>query len=166
MKKPIGPIRLALGAAAMLFLVIGAGLALAAGGSVSIVEQNGQYKFRPASLTVAEGTTVTWTNNSDAPHTVTADGRLFDSGQVDENGTFEQTFSTAGEFAYHCAFHDYMHGTVRVLAAGQTPPPTDTTPAGGTGSASIPWLPLLGAGLAVIVLGRLGQRALVARERP
>jgi len=166
MKHPSRRVWLALATGALLLLALGPGLAIAAGGSVSIVEEDEQYKFQPGNISVAAGETVTWTNNSDAPHTVTADDAAFDSGTFDENETFEQTFDTAGQFAYHCEIHDYMHGTVTVLAAGATPPPTDTvdsTPTSGSGA--IPWLSLLAAGAALIILGRLGQRALVARER-
>src|SRR5947209_13270003 len=36
---------------------------------VQIVEQNGQYSFQPATLSIKKGTQVVWTNMSDAPHT-------------------------------------------------------------------------------------------------
>ena len=157
---------LALGVGALVVLALGPALAIAAGDAVSIVEQDDQYKFQPADLSVAEGTTLRWTNNSDAPHTVTADdGKAFASDQLAENDTWEETFDTAGTYAYHCRIHDYMHGTVTVLAAGATPPPTDAAPAQGSPAGGVPWLPLLAAAAAVIVLGGLGQRALVARER-
>src|SRR5438876_1170868 len=46
---------------------------------VKIVEQNGQYSFQPATLTIAKGTKITWTNASDAPHTVTSDTNAFNT---------------------------------------------------------------------------------------
>ena len=65
------------------------------------------FSFQPASLTVSVGTTVTWTNNDSASHTVTADDGSFKSGTLGKGETFSQTFATAGTFAYHCAFlHD------------------------------------------------------------
>jgi plastocyanin len=166
MNSPSKRVALALGAAGGLLLTLSAGLALAANGAVSIVEDQGQYKFSPAKVTVQAGSKVVWTNNSDAPHTVTADDSSFDSGSFSENGSFEQTFSTPGEFGYHCTIHDYMHAKVTVVAANASQPPTDTAAAGTSGSAGLPWLPLLAGGGALIVFSVLGQRALVARKRP
>jgi plastocyanin len=82
----------------------------AAGSTVSIAS----FSFQPAALTVAVGTTVTWTNNDSASHTVTADDGSFKSGRLDKGGTFSQTFATAGTFAYHCAFHSSMTATITV----------------------------------------------------
>ena len=159
-------VALAFAVAGTLLLALSAGLALAANGSVSIVEDQGQYKYSPANVTVQAGSKVVWTNNSDAPHTVTADDSTFDSGSFNENGTFEQTFSTPGEFAYHCTIHSYMQAKVTVVAANASQPPTDTAAAGTAGGGtSLPWLPLLAGGGALIVFSVLGQRALVARKR-
>jgi plastocyanin len=72
------------------------------------------FAFDPAEITVAAGTTVTWTNEDVAPHTVTADDGPFDSGRLDQGGSFSQTFDQPGSFAYHCEFHPSMHGTVVV----------------------------------------------------
>jgi plastocyanin len=82
----------------------------AAGTAVSIAS----FSFQPAALTVAVGTTVTWTNNDSASHTVTADDGSFKSGTLGKGGTFSQTFATAGTFAYHCAFHSSMTATITV----------------------------------------------------
>jgi plastocyanin len=82
----------------------------AAGSTVSIAS----FSFQPAALTVPVGTTVTWTNNDSASHTVTADDGSFKSGTLGNGGTFSQTFATAGTFAYHCAFHSSMTGTITV----------------------------------------------------
>jgi plastocyanin len=79
--------------------------------SVSIANMS----YSPASLTLKKGTKVTWTNNDDVAHTVTADtGNAFDSGNMDKGKTFSFTFNTAGTFAYHCTYHPNMHGTVTV----------------------------------------------------
>jgi plastocyanin len=83
----------------------------AAGGSaVSIAN----FAFALASMTVAVGTTVTWTNNDSAGHTVTADDGSFKSDALATGATFSQTFATAGTFAYHCAIHSSMKGTITV----------------------------------------------------
>ena len=72
------------------------------------------FSFQPAALTVSVGTTVTWTNNDSASHTVTADDGSFKSGTLGKGETFSQTFATAGTFAYHCAIHSSMTGTITV----------------------------------------------------
>jgi plastocyanin len=82
-----------------------------------MVENGGVYSFSPATLTITKGTTVTWTNKSDAPHTVTSDNNAFTgSGNLAENQTFQMTFTTAGTFTYHCAIHSYMKATITVTA--------------------------------------------------
>jgi plastocyanin len=111
--------------------------------------------FAPASVTVSQGSTVTWTNNdAGIPHTVSADGGTFDSGNLTTGQTFSQTFSTAGSFPYHCNIHPQMTGTVTVTGAGggaTTTPASGTTPAAGTqqpqqqGTAAAP---AVGSGLA------------------
>jgi plastocyanin len=72
------------------------------------------FSFQPATITVPVGTTVTWTNNDSASHTVTADDGSFKSESLGSGATFSQTFATAGTFAYHCAIHSTMKGTVVV----------------------------------------------------
>jgi plastocyanin len=84
---------------------------------VKIVEQNDQYAFQPATLTIAKGTKVTWTNTSDAPHTVTSDSNAFTaSSSLQQNQTFSMTFNTAGTYAYHCSIHPYMKATITVTS--------------------------------------------------
>jgi amicyanin len=79
--------------------------------SISIVNMG----YSPADISVKKGTKVTWTNNDDVAHTVTADsGNAFDSGNMDKGKTFSFTFNTAGTFAYHCTYHPNMHGKVTV----------------------------------------------------
>ena len=75
--------------------------------------------FKPATLSVTAGTTVTWAWDSDGrTHTVTSDdGSSFDSNQK-SSGTFQHTFASAGTFAYHCEIHPtIMKGTITVTAA-------------------------------------------------
>jgi plastocyanin len=120
----------------LLFAVIGALVALLMVGSsvaavttagVKIGETNDKYNFRPLTAYVNIGGTVTWTNGSDAAHTVTSDaGSELASSTFGAGKTFKHTFATTGTFAYHCSIHTYMVGKVVVLAAGVTPPPTDT----------------------------------------
>lgn len=84
-----------------------------------MTDSSGSFAFSPATLTVSVGTTVTWTNMTGAPHTVTSnDGKSFDSGINTpigaQGGTFSFTFTKAGTFAYHCQFHTFMMGTIIV----------------------------------------------------
>jgi plastocyanin len=93
--------------------------------AVSIVD----FSFEPAILDVAAGTTVVWTNDGRAPHTVTGD--FADSGVLEPGQTFSYTFAESGEFDYHCAIHPNMTGTISVSAAAAAestptaPPATD-----------------------------------------
>ena len=82
----------------------------ASGTSVSIVN----FAFSPATLNVALGTTVIWTNNDSTTHTVTSDTGVFNSGGMGQNATFSYTFNTAGTYTYYCSVHTYMKGTVVV----------------------------------------------------
>jgi plastocyanin len=81
-----------------------------AGGTVTI--QN--LAFGPTTLTIAAGTTVTWTNKDSVQHTVTADDGSFDSGKLASGSTFSQTFSKPGTYAYHCTIHSSMKATITV----------------------------------------------------
>ncbi len=72
------------------------------------------FAFDPDPLEIPVGTTVTWTNQDTAPHTATADDGSFDSGRLDNGGTFSFTFDTPGTYPYHCDIHPRMTGTIVV----------------------------------------------------
>jgi len=72
------------------------------------------FKFNPATLTVPVGTTVTWTNQDEEPHTVAAKDGSFHSPGMDSHGTYSFTFATAGSYDYICSIHPFMTGTVVV----------------------------------------------------
>jgi plastocyanin len=72
------------------------------------------FAFSVGTLTVASGTTVTWTNNDGTTHTVTADDNSFDSGNIAPGGTFSHKFTSAGTVAYHCAIHTSMKASIVV----------------------------------------------------
>jgi plastocyanin len=91
--------------------------------SVSILNGTGiqqSLNYQPASVTVAKGGTVTWTNNDyQIAHTVTSvsvpsGASSFDSGQMNYTATFKVTFSVDGTYTYVCSYHPWMHGTVIV----------------------------------------------------
>ncbi|HEY6575990.1 MAG TPA: cupredoxin domain-containing protein [Mycobacterium sp.] len=72
------------------------------------------FKFNPATLTVPVGSTVTWTNQDEEPHTIAAKDGSFHSPGMDTHGTYSFTFATPGEFDYICSIHPCMVGTVVV----------------------------------------------------
>ncbi len=72
------------------------------------------FAFVPATLTVTAGSTITWKNNDNVAHTVTADGAGFDSGNLAAGATFSQDFPSKGTFTYHCSIHSGMKGTIVV----------------------------------------------------
>lgn len=87
---------------------------------------NGKF-FMPARLTVSVGTTVTWTNHDDSPHTVTSGtkdcvgecwGLDFDSGILRQDRNYKFTFDKAGTYPYLCSIYPWMSGVVKVLAEG------------------------------------------------
>ena len=79
-------------------------------GAVSIAG----FAFDAKTLTIAKGTTVTWTNLDSATHSVVATDTSFVSDNLAKGGTFEHTFDTAGTFPYVCGIHNYMRGTITV----------------------------------------------------
>jgi plastocyanin len=72
------------------------------------------FAFAPTTLTVRAGSTVTWTNHDEEPHTVVATDGSFHSPGMGTGATFSHTFPTAGKFDYVCSIHPMMHGTVVV----------------------------------------------------
>ena len=72
------------------------------------------FVFEPARVTVKAGTTVTWTNHDDIPHTVAAKERLFKSKVMDTDESYSFTFSIPGEYTYFCSLHPHMTGTIVV----------------------------------------------------
>ena len=72
------------------------------------------FTFGPPEQTVTVGTTITWTNRDDIPHTVVSTDKLFKSKVLDTDETFSSTFSTPGTFPYFCSIHPKMTGKVVV----------------------------------------------------
>jgi plastocyanin len=73
-----------------------------------------EFAFEPATLTVPVGTTVTWTNHDEEPHTVTSATGAFRSAGLSNEDTFSQTFTHPGTYQYFCALHPHMKATVVV----------------------------------------------------
>ena len=109
------------------FLLFNAVALLAAGsGYFGSTTQQGQeqteevkidnFSFLPTTLTVAAGTTVTWINRDDIPHTVVSsdDPRVFKSKALDTDDKFSFTFTKAGTYSYFCSIYPKMTGEVVV----------------------------------------------------
>jgi plastocyanin len=70
--------------------------------------------FDPKELVVTAGTTVTWVNADDVPHTATSSFSppLFDSKTLRTGEKFSFEFKTPGTYDYFCKAHPYMIGKV------------------------------------------------------
>lgn len=190
-------LRLATAVIGLMAILFAASLGVASNSRVAAAGHQVQIAdmaFQPGNLTVTVGDTVTWTNADSRPHTVTADGGAFDSGNVDEGGSFSFTFTEPGTYSYHCGYHSEMRATIVVVAAAQAPaaaPPAAPQATGGhaghaagagdAGSSdqpdtalpapsSIPGLSFVLWGLGLIVLGATflpARRVMAVRtERP
>ena len=72
------------------------------------------FSFEPTELRVPVGTSVTWTNRDDIPHTVVSTDKVFKSKVLDTDEKFSYTFTQAGSFPYFCSIHPKMTGKVVV----------------------------------------------------
>jgi plastocyanin len=75
------------------------------------------FTFEPQKLTIKAGTTVTWKNEDDIPHTVASATKAFKSKALDTDDSFSFTFTTPGTFEYFCSLHPHMTATIVVEAA-------------------------------------------------
>src|SRR4051794_8736413 len=76
----------------------------------------GNFTFKSPAMTVKPGTTVTWTNGDDIPHTVVSKDGVFKSKVLDTGDHFSFTFAKPGQFGYFCSLHPHMTGTIIVKA--------------------------------------------------
>jgi plastocyanin len=103
------------------------------GAQAPTINMSDGYQFEPATLTVPRGTTVTWVNAGQQPHTVTddpskaanrADAQLpngaqpWDSGFVEAGTTFTRTFDTPGQYTYFCMPHETLGMIGRITVSG------------------------------------------------
>jgi plastocyanin len=120
---------LRLAALSLVVLVLFAPTAGAQGETMTVSIKN--FAFDPPNATVAPGTTVTWVNNDQVPHTATADDGAFDSGTLQPGQSYSFTFDKPGTYAYHCNIHPYMTATVSVSgASGSSSPTASASPSG------------------------------------
>ena len=87
------------------------------GGNANTIYMN-NMAYSNTNLQISAGVRVTWVNNDNMTHTVTADDNSFDSGDIGPGGTFNYTFNTAGTYAYHCKYHSTMKGAIVVIMTG------------------------------------------------
>ncbi|TMJ92244.1 MAG: amicyanin [Alphaproteobacteria bacterium] len=113
--RTISALRIAAALAVMLVGVPRAVAAQPAPAAAAEVEID-QFAFVPQRITVKAGTTVTWINDDDTPHTVASSSKLFKSKALDTKDKFSFTFTTPGTYAYFCSLHPHMTGVVVVEA--------------------------------------------------
>lgn len=100
-------------ASAAFLLLLGPGAAEAAAPQpVTIRIDN--FTFGPAALSVPAGTTVTWVNGDDIPHSIVAVDRSFRSKALDTGDSYSQTLSKPGTVDYFCGLHPHMTGRITV----------------------------------------------------
>lgn len=88
--------------------------AAAAAGPAATAISIDNFTFSPPTLTVAAGTTITWTNHDDIPHTVRAVDGSFHSKAMDSDDGYSFTFAKPGVYSYFCSIHPKMVGKVIV----------------------------------------------------
>ena len=113
--RTINAVRIATALAVILLGVPRAVAAQPAPAAAAEVEID-QFAF-PQRITVKAGTTVTWINEDDVPHTVASSSKFFKSKALDTGDKFSFTFTTPGTYAYFCSVHPHMTGAVVVEAA-------------------------------------------------
>jgi plastocyanin len=89
---------------------------IASAGPVATVNMD-HNTFIPGEITVAPGTTVTWVNDENMPHTVVDLNKAFRSKTLVKDASFSFTFATAGDYSYLCSIHPNMKGKVIVKPA-------------------------------------------------
>ncbi|MGQ0563368.1 MAG: cupredoxin domain-containing protein [Gemmatimonadota bacterium] len=72
------------------------------------------FAFAPARIRVAPGDTVVWVNRDVVPHTATATGAKWDSGDIPAGKSAIVIARGSGEQPYICAYHPSMRGTLIV----------------------------------------------------
>ena len=117
-KKRLGLASLALPAMMAMLLIMPVAASAGAGedktGATPAEVKIGNFSFEPQTLTVPVGTTVTWTNRDDIPHTIVSTDGVFKSKVRDTDESFSYTFTKAGTYTYFCSIHPKMTGKIVV----------------------------------------------------
>ena len=98
--------------------VAAAGFAPSSAGAEETTVKIDNFAFAPEQLTVKAGTTVTWINEDDIPHTVVASAHAFKSRALDTEDKFSFTFTAPGSYEYFCSLHPHMKAMV-IVVGGQ-----------------------------------------------
>jgi plastocyanin len=115
------------------------------------------FVFRPATVTVQAGDSVTWVNADTVAHNAVALDGSWRTPNLLSNQQATVAFETAGTFLYWCSIHPEMRGTVIVVAA---PPATDTAPLRASSGDSKTPIVLLAGLLGLVVSSRwIARRA-------
>ncbi|MBI4723860.1 MAG: cupredoxin family copper-binding protein [Rhodomicrobium sp.] len=96
-----------------LSFALSAGAPLRAGENAASVHID-NFTFTPAEITVAPGTTLTWVNGDDIPHTIAASNKAFRSKVLDTEQRFSFAFGEPGVYEYFCSLHPHMKGKIIV----------------------------------------------------
>ena len=102
-------------------------LALGATASVTIVDEprvQSKWGYAPATRRIGPGTWVTWSNDGQDAHTVTAVDGAFDSGNLDPSEGFSWFFDQPGTFTYVCTLHPWMTGKILVVGSADSSQPS------------------------------------------
>lgn len=79
----------------------------------------GDFKFKPETIKVKRGGTVTFVNTDKAPHTAQTDinpkTAEFDTGRLAKGEMKGVKLQETGSFSYFCAYHRFMEATVEVV---------------------------------------------------
>jgi plastocyanin len=108
-------------AAAALLFSHGSGSSVSAGASTAPLSGHvkidiSNFMYSPTVLTVKVGSTITVTNTDEAEHTATSDTEgAFDTGTLNKGQSMSFKVNKVGTFSYHCSFHAFMHGTIKVV---------------------------------------------------
>jgi plastocyanin len=101
----------------LLSRVLGAGVVMAIGTRVAAADVQvmiDNFTFSPTPLMVKAGTTVTWVNHDDIPHSIVCPMLSVHSHPMDTEDTFAHKFEQAGTYEYMCGLHPHMRGQVVV----------------------------------------------------
>jgi len=96
-------------------LAIAAAVALLAASPQTTTVHIKNFQYVPQNVTIRAGERITFINDDDEAHTVSATDKTFDSGGLDTNQNWQHVFKTPGKFNYFCEMHPYMKGTVTVI---------------------------------------------------
>jgi len=89
-------------------------LAASSARAADIAVKIDNFTFTPDAAEITVGTTVTWTNEDDIPHTVAEVERRFKSHALDTGDSFSFTFTATGTYEYFCSLHPHMKGKIVV----------------------------------------------------